>query len=49
MRAAWLKLVDEGAYSSFSENPVLRAVLIPLATLAGLIPLLSQLGVNVGL
>jgi len=44
-----VKAVDEGAYSSISQNPVLRAVLIPLAALAGLIPLLRQLGVNVGL
>ena len=44
-----VKAVDEGAYSPISQNPVLRAVLIPLATLAGLIPLLRQLGVNVGL
>jgi len=44
-----VKAVDEGAYSSISQNPVLRAVLIPLGALAGLIPLLRQLGVNVGL
>ncbi len=44
-----VKLVGEGAYSSFSENPVLRAILIPLAALAALIPLLSQLGVNIAL
>ena len=44
-----VKAIDEGAFSSISDNPVLRAVLIPLATLAGLIPLLGQLGVSVGL
>ncbi len=44
---AAVRELDGGAYSSISENPVFRAVLIPLATLAGLIPLLGQLGVNV--
>jgi hypothetical protein len=42
-----VKAIDEGAYSSIYENPVIRAVLIPLAGLAGLVPLLGQLlGIN---
>jgi len=43
-----VKAVDEGAHSSISQDPVLRAVLIPLAALASLIPLLRQLGIDVG-
>jgi hypothetical protein len=39
--------IDEGAYSSIYENPVIRAVLVPLAGVAGLVPLLGQLlGIN---
>jgi hypothetical protein len=38
-----VKSVDEGAYSSIYENPVIRAVLIPLAGLAGLVPLFGQM------
>jgi hypothetical protein len=42
-----VKNVKEGAYSSLSENPVIQAILIPLAGLAGLIPLLNRLlGIN---
>jgi len=44
-----VKAVDVGAYSSISQNPVLRAVLIPLGALGGLIPLLQKLDVNLGL
>ena len=42
-----VKEIDEGAYSAVYDNPIIRAVLIPLAGLAGLLPLLGKaLGVD---
>jgi hypothetical protein len=42
-----IKAIDVGAYSSLYSNPVIRAVLIPLAGLAGLVPLIGKaLGVE---
>jgi hypothetical protein len=37
-----VKAIGEGAYSSIFDNPIVRAVLIPLAGLAGLMPLLGK-------
>jgi hypothetical protein len=42
-----VKEIDDGAYSAVYDNPIVRAVLIPLAGLAGLMPLLGKaLGVD---
>ena len=42
-----VKEIDDGAYSAFYDNPIIRAILIPLAGLAGLMPLLGKaLGVD---
>jgi hypothetical protein len=38
-----VKDANEGAYSSVYDNPVIRAVLIPLAGVAGLLPLIGNL------
>jgi hypothetical protein len=38
-----VKNSNEGAYSSVYDNPVVRAVLIPLAGVAGLLPLIGNL------